>query len=287
VLKRLFALLVLVVLVGAAAFLWRQREAGAPGADVEAREKLGALRDEFRGAKTKAAVMTAFSLNRRLSAYDIQVDASDNMVTLRGTVGDEDTRRQAARVAASVPGVGRVQDELHVDPSQVPAADSGRTLGETLDDRALEGKIKLAFSLDRNLENADITVRAYRRTVVLGGEAATAAQADVALTIARQVPDAGTVTDEIRVRGGAPGGPPGPGVSGATPAPLSSTDERVAKALAANDNLAPFALKVQHQGDRPVITGRVRTGAEKDLAGALAREASGGSVDNQVEVRPE
>src|SRR3954467_514665 len=111
VLKRLFALIVLVVLVGAAAFLWRQREAGAPGSDAEASEKLGALGDELRGAKTKAAVKTAFSLNRTLSPYDIQVDVSDNMVTLRGTVGDEDARRQATRIASAVPGVGNVHDQ--------------------------------------------------------------------------------------------------------------------------------------------------------------------------------
>jgi hypothetical protein len=34
------------------------------------------------------------------------------------------------------------------------------------------------------------------------------------------------------------------------------------------------------------LTGRVTTGAEKDLAGVLARQAGGLPLDNTVDVRP-
>ena len=48
----------------------------------------------------------------------------------------------------------------------------------------------------------------------------------------------------------------------------------------------PYDLKVQQQGGRLVLTGRVRTGAERDLAGALAQQAASVPVDNAVEVGP-
>jgi hypothetical protein len=40
------------------------------------------------------------------------------------------------------------------------------------------------------------------------------------------------------------------------------------------------------EGGRLVLRGTVRSGAEKDLAAALAREAAGRPVENAVEIRP-
>ena len=37
---------------------------------------------------------------------------------------------------------------------------------------------------------------------------------------------------------------------------------------------------------RLVLTGRVRTGAEEDLAGVVAREAASAAVENNVIVQP-
>ena len=39
-------------------------------------------------------------------------------------------------------------------------------------------------------------------------------------------------------------------------------------------------------GGRLVLTGRVRTGAEKDLAGVVARDAASAAVENNVIVQP-
>ena len=50
--------------------------------------------------------------------------------------------------------------------------------------------------------------------------------------------------------------------------------------------LGAYAIDVREEGGRVVLTGRVRTAAEKDLAGLLARDAAGGSVDNRLSVGP-
>jgi hypothetical protein len=60
----------------------------------------------------------------------------------------------------------------------------------------------------------------------------------------------------------------------------------VEQALASNPHLGPFGLGVKVDGNRLVLQGRVRSEIEKELAGAVAREAAGGPVDNAVEVRP-
>src|SRR5437667_62114 len=57
-------------------------------------------------------------------------------------------------------------------------------------------------------------------------------------------------------------------------------------ALAPHPPLARSALKAHIVGGRLVLTGRVRTGAEKDLAGVVARDAASAAVENNVIVQP-
>jgi osmotically-inducible protein OsmY len=57
-------------------------------------------------------------------------------------------------------------------------------------------------------------------------------------------------------------------------------------ALAANPNLSSFGLKVEARNGQLVLRGHVRTGAEKDLAGVVARDAANTTVQNNVIVQP-
>jgi len=226
-----------------------------------------------------------------LSPYSIEVDAHDDgAVVLRGEVPTEDVRAAAARVAAGVPDVTRVDNEIRVDPALAPSSGEGRSFGENFDDHALEAKVKLAFSLSKDMKGADVKVSAFRREVTLGGTVASEAQRQAALQIAQQTPQVATVKDALQVAGA-------PAAASASPAPARAsaparagapTDPaRAAQAaLATNPNLARFVLKAQMVGGRLVLTGRVRTGAEKDLAGVVARDAASAAVENNVIVQP-
>ena len=56
-------------------------------------------------------------------------------------------------------------------------------------------------------------------------------------------------------------------------------------AIRANPNLKGNEIVVERRDGRLVIRGSVRSGAERDLAGLLAREAARQPVDNALEVR--
>jgi osmotically-inducible protein OsmY len=131
------------------------------------------------------------------------VDAGDQegVVILRGEVPNEELRAAAERRAAAVPDVRQVVNELGVNPALSQPADAGRTLGESFDDRALEAKVKLAFSLDRGLKGTDIEVRSYRRQVTLTGHVDSPAQRQLAVEVARRTSDVAGVTDRMAVRG--------------------------------------------------------------------------------------
>src|SRR5206468_8345485 len=120
-----------------------------------------------------------------------------------------------------------------------------RTLGENLDDRAVEAKVRLAFSLDRQLKGTHLEVQAFRRTVVLHGTVDTPAQRQRALEIAQKAPAVEGVTDQISVGGGAPagtatGGPPAAAPAGAGSSDLAARASAAERALQANPDLAPY-----------------------------------------------
>ena len=300
-LRRLFSLVVLLVLVGAALYVWQGRRAApqlsAEGRDrdlggqaralgAEAKDKLGEVGQALRDLKVTASVKTALGLNRSLRPYSIDVSTQNGVVTLRGRVDGDELRARAEAVAAAVPDVIRVVSQLGGTsgaPAAAPAAE--RTLGESFDDHSLEMQVRLALSLNQNLKGSDLTVQAYRKQVTLGGDVASPAQRELALQIARDTASVGGVLDRIQVGGPSEAG--GTGAPAGAPAGASNTDraEAAQRALDFNPYLNGFNLQVREEGGRLLLQGRVRTPVEKDLAGLLAREAAGAPVENALEVR--
>jgi osmotically-inducible protein OsmY len=133
--RRLLSLVVLLVLVGAAVYVWRGR-AAAPALSAEGRDLKGQARalgsqardmfhtvgQDLRDLKLTASVKTALSLNRSLRPYSIDVSTQNGVVTLRGRVDGEELRTRAEAVAAAVPDVTRVQNQLVLDHIRVGKA---------------------------------------------------------------------------------------------------------------------------------------------------------------------
>jgi len=276
--RRVLALIVVLALLAVGLYYWKNRPAGETP-----RQALGAVGDRLRAAKATGEIKAALELNRNLKPYPIDVDVTgDGVVTLKGAVPREDFKAEAKRVAAAVPGVRTVRDEIRVDPALPPPAESGRTLGENFDDKALEAKVKLAFSLNKGLDGTHLTTRAYRREVTVGGTVETPEQHQLALKLAGETSDVLKVDDEILLRGQAAAVATSPGAPAAAPGDRAQTAKR---ALAANPSLAPYDIQVREEGGRLVLHGRVNTAAEKDLAGLVARDATGAQIDNALEVR--
>jgi osmotically-inducible protein OsmY len=129
-------------------------------------------------------------------------------------------------------------------------------------------------------------VSSFRREVTLSGTVASDAQRQLALQIAQQTPQVSAVKDNLQVAGGAAAGAAAASPAAAPPGAVTDPARAAAAALAANPNLAPYALRVQAVGGRLALSGRVRTGAEKDLAGVVARDAARQAVENNVTVQP-
>jgi hyperosmotically inducible protein len=280
--RRLFAVLVLLALVGVGLYYWKYRPTGA-----SPQQALGSFGEKLRGAKTTAEIRAALELNRNLKPYPIDVDTTgEGVVALKGEVPREDFKAEAGRVAAAVPGVREVHNEIRIDPALPPPGEGGRTLGENFDDKALEAKVKLAFSLNKGLDGTHLSVRAYRREVTVEGTVETPEQHQLALKLAGETSDVMKVNDAIQLRGQGAG--PVAAASPAAPAPAAWAGDRAKaakSALAANPSLAAYDIQVREERGRLVLSGRVKTAAEKDLAGLVARNATGAPIDNALKIR--
>jgi osmotically-inducible protein OsmY len=283
-LRRVLALLVVVALVLGVLYYSKYQPGRLPHLRSDQLGEVGTrlgqvgetVGEKLRATKTKGAVKAALELNRNLNSYPIEVDAQDDgTVILRGSVPSEPARADAMRVATGVPDVARVDNQLRVDPALTTSSGDGRSFGENFDDHALEAKVNLAYSLSKDMKGADVKVAAFRREVTLGGSVASEAQRQAALRIAQQTPQVSVVKDALTVAGSPP--------AGSAPADPARAAQA---ALATNPNLAGFVLKARMVGGRLVLSGRVRTGAEKDLAGVVARDAASAAVENNVIVQP-
>jgi osmotically-inducible protein OsmY len=191
--------LLLVLGLAASVFLARREGHHLEGAG----RALESVEGRLAGARLKASVRLAFELHRDLAPLPIDVRADGaGQVILEGEAPAPDLVRAAEAVAAAVPGVRRVENRLRVRAGASPAAPPGepaRTLGEKVDDEALEAKIRLAFSLNRALQGTRLSVRSRLREVALEGSVSRAEQKDLAVEIAGRTPGVRRITDRIRV----------------------------------------------------------------------------------------
>jgi len=191
---KLIVFLVVLALIGAGVYYYtRLHPESAPW-----KEGATAVKEKMATMSLAAQVKAALSLRESLKDLDISVSAEKDVVTLRGKTPSAEVSKTVESVAASVPGVRQVVNFLEVDAMAGKRAEGSddRTIGEKVDDEALELKVRAAFRLDKTLQDAGFEVKVLRRTVQLSSAAATAGQKKRALEVARSVE--GVAEVEIR-----------------------------------------------------------------------------------------
>ena len=291
--SRLLTLVVLVGLLVAGLYYWRRTDAGARATASDGLGNVGdrigevgqSVGNRLRDTKVTGQVKTALELSRTLQPYSFAVSTENEVVILRGEVPTEELRLSAERMAAGVPDVKQVRNEIRIAGNLAPAGGAGsRSVGESFDDRALEAKVSTAFSLNREMKGSDVKVSAFKREVTLTGTTTGEPQKQLALALAADTAGVTGVRDQIAgsaAAGGSAAAPPAPGATA-----LSERARAAQAALAANQSLAGYGLTVREERGRLLLAGRVRTAAEKDLAALLARDAAGIPVDNSMTIQP-
>ena len=177
------------------------------------------------------AVKSKMATDDVVKASQINVDTHDHVVTLNGTVASQGEKERAVTIARNTAGVSNVIDDLTVGP--VPSATSGAGAyeqkaedkaheataktedyardakakseraadksGEALSDAAITSEVKTKFLAEPGVSGLNINVDTNNGVVTLSGNVKNKAEADKAMTIARDSKGVKRVVNKLRV----------------------------------------------------------------------------------------
>jgi hyperosmotically inducible periplasmic protein len=240
-----------------------------------------------------------------LKRTDLDVDAKDGVVTLKGRVDNEDQRRLAEDTLRGLPGVVRVDNQVQVANEPKEASDDWIAL-----------KVRGALLFHRNVSATDTTVKVNDGVVTLTGTARTEAEKALAGEYASDIKGVKRVENQIRVVSDADA----QRVDNRTDANRNAADRRelnertdrgtvrnsdidenrrtlgdkiddasitaqVKSALAVRKSTSALRTEVTTRDGIVTITGEAKNSAEKDLVSKIAENIDGvRSVRNEMNV---
>ena len=159
-----------------------------------------------------------------LKDSDIDVDTSNGVVMLNGTVASEAGRAKAISIAKATDGVKNVMDHLRIAvPADSTAAmrEAGRdaadktkdaarttadktreatgTTGKAITDGWIKSKIAAQYVTEDSLDNSDIDIDVTKGAVVLNGAVRTAAAKNRATAIVKATDGVKGVTNNLKI----------------------------------------------------------------------------------------
>jgi osmotically-inducible protein OsmY len=153
-----------------------------------------------------AKVESKYFLDEEVKGRAIDVETQNGLVTLKGTVGSEQERRQAVALARNTEGVRDVSDQLRVDPAVLEHEDA-RDQPDAIPtvpelerpDVWVTMKIQSKFFLDPQIKSHDIDVDTTSGMVLLRGMVPDATLKDQAERIARDTEGVSRVVNQLTV----------------------------------------------------------------------------------------
>jgi len=145
------------------------------------------------------AVKTKLAADADVKAYQIDVDTSNKVVTLSGSVDTATAKTRAVEIARGTDGVANVVDNI-----RVTATAAAPTMPEAeravFSDPSLTTSVKSKLIADDLVKARNIDVDTRDSIVTLTGEVRSQAEKDQALKLARETDGVKSVTDRITVK---------------------------------------------------------------------------------------
>jgi hyperosmotically inducible protein len=166
-------------------------------------EKSAQSGNVFKDGWITMKIHSAFIPEQPLEGSNIDVDTTNGVVTLKGTVPTDAAKSRAVALAKATDGVKSVTDQLRVAPSDTKpgaARDTAAKAGRSVNDGWIKSKIYAQFLTDWNtLEDSDIDVDVSKGAVTLKGTVKTEAAKTRAAAIAKGTEGVASVNDNLRV----------------------------------------------------------------------------------------
>ena len=219
----------------------------------------------------RADVLAGLRVEPVTDEYELAVEVTGGTVVLRGTVESAQERNVAERVAAAVPGVRAVRNDLAVQ------------YATTRTDAEIEADVRSRLRSDARIDARNVQVSVRGGAVVLSGDVGSVSERVLAVNDA-WVNGVRSVTDRLRVV-------PTPAAAQRRSAAAAPSDVEIRGAI-----IQAFALDPRVSSFNPVVTVRngvvTLTGTVNDLQARNAAEEDARNVtgvrfvNNYLKVRP-
>lgn len=122
-------------------------------------------------ARITGTIKSKLAVDSKVSASEINVDTVDGVVTLTGNVDSRKARNRAIELAKETSGVKDVKDMISVRTAtgSGDAPESGRTVGEHIDDAGITMRVKARLLDDPGVNGLQIDVDTRDGVVYLTG----------------------------------------------------------------------------------------------------------------------
>ena len=148
--------------------------------------------EQVADAELATRVKAKLAADPQVNPFNIDVDANEGVVQLNGRVDDDETRREAGRLARETSGVVRVENEITVGTE---------TAGEVVDDAVIVTKVKAKLIADLEVAATNIDVDSEQGVVTLSGKVHSAEARAEAEKLARDTSGVVRVQNDIEVGG--------------------------------------------------------------------------------------
>lgn len=150
--------------------------------------------EEVDDAGITSRVKARLAADPDVNPFEIDVDTTDMVVTLRGYVDDAEDRGAAERIARDTEGVRRVVNRIEV--GEAPDMNEGNEVPDV----AVVAAVQAAFAASETVDATDIDVDANEGHVTLSGTVSSAAERDEAIRLARGAEGVVRVTSELEIQ---------------------------------------------------------------------------------------
>jgi osmotically-inducible protein OsmY len=234
-------------------------------------------------ARAEARIETTYRLSPYLRADQLDVQVSNGVATLSGSVPEEVSKELAEAIASGIEGVSKVENALTVDAKV--RADTPRRFAEVLDDGTITTAINSKLAWSRFANDLQVTVATRDGAVTLTGNARSADARAAANRLAATTRGVGEVDDRIVVGNAVGAGMLKPATAQPAGTAMSDTwiTTKVKYTLLYSSNVAGSDVEVSTAAGVVTLSGNLHSGAERALAIELAQNIGGvKSVDSNA-----
>lgn len=226
-------------------------------------------------ARAEARIETTYRLSPYLRGDRLDVDVSNGVATLRGSVHEEVSKELAEAIASGVEGVSQVENAVTVDTKAGTA--TPRRFAEVLDDGTITAAIHSKLAWSRFANDLQVTVATRDGAVTLTGHARSADARAAANRLAATTRGVGAVDDRIVVGDAVGQGMLKPAMAAREGTAIGDTwiTTKVKYTLLYSSNVAGSDVDVSTEAGVVTLRGSLHSGAERALAIELAQNIGG------------